>query len=51
MPQAPKPNKEAMKIAYKILNTPKNMQQGAKETKGETERRIKEWFRDSSMSQ
>ncbi len=51
MPGCPRPNKEAMKIAYKILNTPKDMRQGAKETKAETERRINEWFRDSSASQ
>lgn len=51
MPACPKPNKKAAKLAYKILNTPKDMQQGAKETKEEVDRRIKAWFRDSSASQ
>lgn len=51
MPACPKPNKKAAKIAYKILNTPKDMQQWAKESPEQKERRIEEWFRDSSASQ
>ena len=49
MPQAIRPNKDAMKIAYKILKTPKELQQ--KDDKYPSDRRIREWFRDSSTAQ
>ncbi len=48
MPGAPRPNKQAMKIAYKILKTPKDMQQSNRKP---TEKMIKDWFRDSSTAQ
>jgi hypothetical protein len=37
------------KIAYKILRTPKDLQQVT--DKKPSERRIEEWFRDSSAAQ
>jgi hypothetical protein len=49
MAQAPRPNKKAMKIAYKILNTPKEKQQLNQTVPSKA--KIREWFRDSSMSQ
>ena len=49
MPQAPRPNTKAMKIAYKILNTPKEIQQDNQ--KKPSPEKIKEWFRDSSSAQ
>jgi hypothetical protein len=49
MPGAPRPNAKAMKIAYKILNTPKDKQQDNQ--KQPSPEKIKEWFRDSSLSQ
>ena len=47
--QAPRPNKKCMKIAYKILNTPKDKQQDNKTKPSPA--KIKEWFCDSSMAQ
>ncbi len=49
MPGAPRPNAKAMKIAYKILKTPKDKQQDNQ--KKPSEQKIKEWFRDSSSAQ
>jgi hypothetical protein len=49
MPATPRPNKEAAKIAYKILKTPKDRQQHNQPDP--SEKRIKEWFRDTSLSQ
>lgn len=49
MPGGIRPNKNMMKIAYKILATPKDKQQeNQREVSPE---RAKEWFRDSSTSQ
>jgi hypothetical protein len=44
MPATPRPNKEAAKIAYKILKTPKDRQQHNQPDP--SEKRIKEWFRE-----
>jgi hypothetical protein len=49
MAQAPRPNKKCMKIAYKILNTPKDKRQDNQHMPSPA--KIREWFRDSSMSQ
>lgn len=49
MPGAPRPNKKAAKIAYKILKTPKEMQQDNQKVPSERLRR--EWFIDSSNAQ
>lgn len=49
MPQAPRPNAKAMKIAYKILKTPKDKQQDNQ--KKPSDKLIREWFRDSSTAQ
>ncbi len=49
MAQAPRPNKKCMKIAYKILNTPKDKRQDNQHAPSPA--KIREWFRDSSMSQ
>lgn len=49
MAQAPRPNVKAMKIAYKILKVPKDLQQRNEQMP--PERLVREWFRDSSMSQ
>lgn len=49
MPGAPRPNKQAMKIAYAILKTPKDKQQ--KNEPKPSDKRIAEWFRDSSTAQ
>ena len=48
MPQALRPNKKAMKIAYAILKVPKDMQQ---KNEKPSSRHIKEWFRDSMAGQ
>lgn len=49
MPGAPRPDKKMMKIAYKILSTPKDQQQqNQREVSPE---KAKEWFRDSSTCQ
>jgi hypothetical protein len=49
MPQAPRPDKKCMQIAYKILNIPKEKQQDNQREVSAEKR--KEWFRDSSMCQ
>lgn len=49
MPGSPRPNKQCMKIAYKILNTPKDKQQNNQVVP--SPKKVKEWFRDSSLSQ
>ena len=49
MPGAPKPNKAAAKIAYKILKTPKDLQQHNEPHA--TKQQKYEWFRDSSAAQ
>ena len=49
MPGAPRPNKKCMKIAYKILNIPKDKQQNNQNVPSPA--KIREWFRDSSLSQ
>lgn len=49
MAQAPRPNKQCMKIAYTILNTPKDKRQDNQVVP--SPKKIREWFRDSSMSQ
>ena len=49
MPGAPRPNVKAMKLAYKILKTPKDKQQDNQ--KKPSEKMHKEWFRDSSTAQ
>ena len=49
MPGQIRPNRQAMKIAYRILNTPKDKQQDNQ--KRPTDAKIREWFRDSSTAQ
>lgn len=49
MPGSIRPNTKAMKIAYKILNTPKEKQQGNQQKP--SPEKIREWFRDSSTAQ
>ena len=49
MAQAPRPNEKCMKIAFKILNTPKDKQQDNQ--KKPSPKKIREWFRDSSTAQ
>jgi len=49
MPGAPRPNKRCMKIAYKILQTPKDKQQDNQVIPSPA--RVREWFRDSSTAQ
>ena len=49
MPGAIRPNKRAMKIAYKILKVRKDQQQRNQEEP--SPRRKREWFVDSSQSQ
>lgn len=49
MPSAPRPNEKAAKIAYKILKTPKELQQ--KNEHQPSEKKKEEWFKDSSMAQ
>lgn len=44
-----RPNSKAMKIAYKILKTPKDKRQDNQ--KRPTDEKIREWFRDSSTAQ
>lgn len=44
-----RPNKEAMKIAYSVLKTPKELQQN--NTKKPSEKLLKEWRKDSMLSQ
>lgn len=49
MPGAPRPDKKCMKIAYKILNTPKDKQQVNNQPP--SPEKIRQWFRDSSSAQ
>jgi hypothetical protein len=49
MPGAPRPNKQCMKIAYKILNTPKDKRQDNQPKP--SEKMVNQWFRDSSTAQ
>ena len=49
MPGQIRPDKKSMKIAYKILKTPKDLQQ--KDDRRPSDRRLREWFRDSSTAQ
>jgi hypothetical protein len=49
MAQAPRPNKKCMKLAYQILQTPKDKQQ--QNQREVPAKKIKEWFRDSSIAQ
>lgn len=49
MPGAIRPNEKCAKLAYKILNTPKDKQQDNQ--KKPSPEKIKEWFRDSSSAQ
>jgi membrane-bound lytic murein transglycosylase len=49
MPGQVRPNLKAAKIAYKILKTPKELQQNNQ--RYPTRKQIREWFRDSSAAQ
>lgn len=49
MPGAIRPNKRCSKIAYNLLNTPKDRRQDNQ--KKPDAKRIREWFRDSSTAQ
>jgi len=49
MPGSIRSNKKAMKIAYAILQTPKEKQQRSQPKP--SEKQVREWFRDSSMAQ
>lgn len=49
MPGAPRPDKKCMKLAYKILNTPKDKQQDNQPNP--SPKMVSEWFRDSSTAQ
>lgn len=49
MPNAPRPNKEFAKLAYKILKTPKQQQQFRNNKP--TQKQIDAWFIDSVTSQ
>lgn len=49
MPGQPRPNKDAAKIAYKLLKTPKDMQQIP--DRKPSAKREREWFVDSSTAQ
>lgn len=44
-----RPNKKAMKIAYKVLETPKELQQS--NDKGPSKFNLKEWEKDSIRNQ
>ena len=48
MPGMIRPSKKLMRIAYKILKTPKDQQQ--KNEKRAPLEKVREWFRDSSFS-
>jgi hypothetical protein len=43
-----RPNKKAMEIAYRLLQTTKSLRQ--KNEKKPSEKRVKEWFKDSSSA-
>jgi hypothetical protein len=49
MPGQIRTNKKATEIAYKILKTPKDLQQ--KNEKQPSDRLKQQWFKDSSLSQ
>jgi len=49
MPGAPRPNEKCAKIAYNILNTPKDKRQDNQ--RRPDPKKIREWFRDSSAAQ
>lgn len=49
MAQAPRPNEKLAKLAYKILNTPKDQQQ--MNEKKTSRKRIRGWFKDTVVSQ
>jgi len=49
MPGSIRPNTKCMKIAYKILNTPKEKQQDNQ--RAVSPKKVREWFRDSSTAQ
>ncbi len=49
MPGQVRTNRKAMKIAYLILQTPKDKQQDNQ--KKPSAEKIREWFRDSSTAQ
>ena len=49
MPGAIRPNTKCMKIAYKILNTPKHKRQDNQ--RRPSAEKVREWFRDSSTAQ
>jgi len=49
MPGQIRINKKATKIAYKILKTPKELQQ--KNEEKPSDRLKQQWFKDSSLSQ
>lgn len=44
-----RPDKKSMKIAYKVLKTPKDLQQD--NNPKPDERRQHEWFKDTQLSQ
>jgi hypothetical protein len=48
MPGAIRPNKKGMKIAYKILGTPKNQQQHNEKPSAKL---VRGWLKDSISSQ
>jgi hypothetical protein len=48
MPGAIRPNKEAMKIAYEILKTPKEQQQ--KDHEKPSKKTVEIWAKDSSKT-
>lgn len=43
----PRPSKKLMKIAYRILHTPTQLQQTYKPLKKESEFRSQRWYRES----
>ena len=49
MPGAIRPNKKAMKIAYTLLNTPKDQRQ--RNQSKAPEKMVQAWFRNSITSQ
>lgn len=49
MPNAPRPDKKMAKLAYKILHTPKDLQQFGRDKP--TEKQKEAWYIDSVTSQ
>ena len=49
MPGTVRPNKKISKIAYALLNTPKDLRQ--KDEKNPGDKRVKQWFRDCTTAQ